>query len=130
QEAAKKEEEGVRAVASEANFAPELSRLAAKLAPERQDAKWSGNQARRRWLVQWILNPKVHHPRTRMPYTHLTPEEAADVAAWLLEQKAAGWDQPDVPEPSSDVLAELAKVYLLKAPGMTRLDVEDILQKQ
>jgi mono/diheme cytochrome c family protein len=129
-DATAKAEGGVPAVASEADFAPSLSRIAAKIAPERFDPKLGIEEAKRRWLIQWIFNPKVHHPRTRMPYTHLTPEEAADVAAWLLEQKVESWDQPDVPEPSSDALTELARVYLLKAPGMTRLDVDEILQKE
>lgn len=129
-EATAKAEGGVPAVASEADFGPNLSRLAAKIAPERVDAKGGIDEAKRRWLIQWILNPQVHHPRTRMPYTHLTPAEAADVAAWLLEQKAEGWNQPDVPEPSTALLTELARVYLLKAPGITRLDVDEILQKQ
>src|SRR5262249_13804918 len=124
-----KDEAGVPAVASEADFAPNLSRIAAKIAPEGVDDPKAKDEAKRRWLIQWILNPQVHFPRTRMPYTHLTVEEAADVAAWLLEQKVEGWEQQDLPEPTSDVLAELAKVYLLKAPGMTRLDVEQILQK-
>jgi mono/diheme cytochrome c family protein len=129
-DASTKAEGGVPAVASEADFAPNLSQLAAKIAPERYDPKLGIEEAKRRWLIQWIFNPKVHHPRTRMPYTHLTPAEAADVAAWLLAQKVEGWDQPNVPEPDSNVLTELAKVYLLKAPGITRLDVEGILQKE
>jgi mono/diheme cytochrome c family protein len=123
-------EGGIPAVASEADFGPDLSRIAAKIAPERFDPKLGMEEARRRWLIQWILNPKVHHPRTRMPYTHLTAEEAADVAAWLMEQRVTDWEQPEVPDPGSEVLAELARVYLLKAPGITRLDVDDILQKQ
>src|SRR5439155_9638385 len=65
-----------------ANFAPDLSRVAAKIAPQGGDAK-----ARRRWLVQWVLNPNVHHPRTRMPITHLTVAQACDVADWLLSQE-------------------------------------------
>ena len=70
----------VGAVESEANFGPELSRIADKLAPE----------TGRLWLVQWLMNPNVYHPRTRMPVTHLSPEQANDIAAWLLSQKT-GW---------------------------------------
>jgi mono/diheme cytochrome c family protein len=112
------------AVDSDANFAPDLSRLAAKIAPENGDA-----EARRRWLVQWILDPKIHWSRTRMPVTHLNPEQASEVAAWLLNQPAEGWDaQQDLAAPSSKALADLARVYLLKAPGMTHQDVDEILQ--
>jgi cytochrome c2 len=113
----------VPAVEGEANFGPDLSRIAAKIAPENGDAN-----AKRRWLVQWILNPKVHFPRTRMPYTHLKPDEAAAVAAWLLSQPPDGWDiQQDVPAPDHQTLVDLAKVYLVKAPGMTRGDADEIL---
>src|SRR5262249_5664709 len=58
-----KKGDGVEAVTSEANFAPDLSRLVDKLKP--------GDDGRR-WLVQWLLNPSIYHPRTRMPFTHLT----------------------------------------------------------
>jgi mono/diheme cytochrome c family protein len=117
-----KSEDGVPTVSSDADFGPDLSRLAAKIAPEGNDAG-----ARRRWLIQWILNPKRHHPRTRMPITFLTPKQAADVAAWLLQQQVGDWQQADVPDPKPEVLQELAKVYMLKAPGMTRAEVEKML---
>jgi len=111
------------AVDSDANFGPDLSRLAAKIAPEVKDP-----DAKRRWLIQWILNPNIHFPRTRMPITHLKAEEAADVAAWLLSQPAEGWDaQEDVPAPRPEAIVDLARVYLLKAPGMTHEDVREIL---
>ena len=50
------EGEGKMSVAGEANFGPNLSRVAAKIKPE------LGNDGRR-WLFQWILNPNIHHPR-------------------------------------------------------------------
>ncbi len=113
------------AVSSEAIFGPDLSRIAAKIAPEDGDA-----DAKRRWLVQWILDPEIHHPRTRMPVLILTVNEAADVAAWLLSQEVKDWQPKELPEPTSDALASLARVFLLKAPGMTSLDAEEILQKE
>src|SRR5262249_32464614 len=89
----------------------------------------------RTWLVQWIMNPNIHHPRTRMPITHLTAEQAAAVADWLLSQEVkgtdapnpGGWDVPDPAAPGTDDLVALARVYLAKAPGMTHQDVEEIL---
>jgi mono/diheme cytochrome c family protein len=111
-------------VPGDANFAPDLSRVAAKIAPERGDNPHKALL----WLTQWVFDPKNHHPRTRMPVTHLTVQEAEDVASWLLSQPANGWDMnQDLPAPSSQALANLAKVYLLKAPGMTRLEAEAIL---
>src|SRR5436309_2064866 len=69
-------------------------------------------------------------PPTRMPVTHLTPEEAAAVAAWLLSVPVDDWDQHEVPAPKSETLAALTNVYLIKAPGMTKADVRNILDRQ
>jgi mono/diheme cytochrome c family protein len=111
-------------VQGEATFGPDLSRIAAKIAPQRG----ANPDKARLWLTQWVYDPNWHSSRTRMPVTHLTVQEANDVAAWLLAQPAEGWDaEKDLPVPSSQTLADLAKVYLLKAPGMTRAEIEEIL---
>jgi mono/diheme cytochrome c family protein len=116
-------------VTSDASFGPELSRIGDKLAPV------ADKVTARRWLVQWILNPNIYHPRTRMPITHLSVGEANDVATWLLSQKS-GWKGEEPSVPSSDgtgrtpTLADfkaLARVYLAKAPGMTRTDTDRFL---
>jgi mono/diheme cytochrome c family protein len=117
---------GVGAALGEANFGPNLSRIAAKIAPEIADEKGM-EEAKRRWIVQWVLNPTVYHPRTRMPITHLTPEEAGDVAEWLLSQKVTDWNDKGANEPTKEDLVALARVYLGKAPAFTRADVEAIL---
>jgi len=113
---------GVGAAHGEANFGPNLSRLAAKIAPEIGDP-----DGQRRWLIQWILNPSVYHPRTRMPITHLSPQDAADVAEWLLSQKVTDWDDKGPETPATADLIALARLYLGKAPGFTHLDVENFL---
>jgi len=117
------------AVNGQQTFAPNLSRIAAKIAPEGKD--------KRRWLVQWILNPNVHSPRTRMPITHMNAEDASAIADWLLSQSPEGqavrfsevenWNTADVPDPSLQTLANLAKIHLLKAPGFTQVDVDEVL---
>ena len=113
---------GVGAALGEANFGPNLSRIAAKIAPE-----IGGEDAKRRWLIQWVLNPTVYHPRTRMPITHLSPEDASDVAEWLLSQKVTDWDDKGPETPATADLIALARLYLGKAPGFTHLDVENFL---
>jgi mono/diheme cytochrome c family protein len=117
---------GVAAAPGEANFAPNLSRVAAKIAPEIADEKGM-EEAKRRWIVQWVLNPTVYHPRTRMPITHLTPEQAGDVAEWLLSQKVTDWNEKGPNEPTKEDFVNLARVYLGKAPGFTRVEVDEIL---
>ncbi len=109
-------------VHGDANFGPNLSRIAAKITPEGGDDK-----AKRRWLVQWVLNPNVHHARTRMPVTHLKVNEAADIAEWLLSEKVTDWDEKDVAAPDRQALVALARVYLLKVQGMTRAEVDEYL---
>jgi mono/diheme cytochrome c family protein len=84
-------------------------------------------EAKRRWIVQWVLNPTVYHPRTRMPITHLSPEDAVDVAEWLLSQKVTDWDEKGPKEATKKDLVDLARVYLAKAPAFTRADVDAIL---
>jgi mono/diheme cytochrome c family protein len=118
--------QGVGAALGDANFGPNLSRIAAKIAPEIADEKGI-EEAKRRWIVQWVLNPTVYHPRTRMPITHLTPEDAADVAEWLLSQKVTDWNEKGPAEPTKEDFVALARVYLAKAPAFTRADVDAIL---
>jgi cbb3-type cytochrome oxidase cytochrome c subunit len=117
---------GVNAAPSEANFGPNLSRLAAKIAPEVAGVK-DMEEAKRRWIVQWVLNPSVYHPRTRMPITYLTLEQAADMTEWLLDQKVTDWHDKGPNEPAKEDLVALARVYLGKAPDFTRADVDAIL---
>src|SRR5262249_20810051 len=81
----------------------------------------------RRWVIQWLLNPNVYHPRTRMPVTFLTPAQAADVAEWLLSQKVTDWKERGPAKPTREELVRLARVYLAKAPGFTSQDVNDVL---
>jgi cytochrome c peroxidase len=101
------------AVTSEALFGPNLSQVAAKLGKKQGDAD------ARKWLRQWIIDPHVHSPRSRMPVTHLTAKEAADVAAWLLAQPPEDlgdeWMTLEVGAPSDEVLQNLARAYLVSA---------------
>jgi mono/diheme cytochrome c family protein len=115
---------GSPGVTGQADYGPDLSRLAAKIAPEA-----GGAEAKRAWLVQWIINPRVHFPRARMPYTYLSVAEADAVAAWFLSQQVSDWQQKNIDAPRPETLTELAKVYLAKAPGMTRGEVDDALTR-
>ncbi|MGL4552803.1 MAG: c-type cytochrome, partial [Gemmataceae bacterium] len=107
---------------SDANFGPELSRIAEKLAPA------ADKTTARAWLVQWIINPNVYHPRTKMPITHLTAEQANDIATWLLAHKpTTPYEVKDPGAPALRELVDLARVYLAKAPGVTRKDLDEYL---
>jgi mono/diheme cytochrome c family protein len=55
--------------------------------------------------------------------------EADAVAAWLMSQPVNDWNQKNIDAPTPQTLTELARVYLLKAPGMTRSDVDEALTR-
>jgi mono/diheme cytochrome c family protein len=99
------------AVAGRDHFGPDLSRVHLKLGTKRGD-----QASARHWLVQWLLDPTVHNPRTFMPNTQLTAQDADDIAAWLLNQPDDGWKGPDVPPPDVETLRNLARAYLGKRP--------------
>ncbi|MFL5329556.1 MAG: c-type cytochrome [Gemmataceae bacterium] len=105
------------AIVGESYFGPELSGVAGKLNSKK-------------WLVQWLLNPMVHSPRTLMPNVHLTLEEANDVASWLLSQPAKTdpeWDTLAVAPAERETLADMARMYLRKA-GLTTREVENAVK--
>jgi len=115
------------AIPSEADFGPNLTQVKEKLVKDGKDTKQA-----RIWLTNWLKNPTVHSPRTRMPVTHLSDQEAADIAAWLLAQDIPAdekthkisedlqgdkWATPvetAVPPPSDKDLQDLARVYLVR----------------
>ena len=90
------------AMMGEAIFGPNLSQIVDKLGTKKGD-----KESARKWLIQWIMEPQVHSPRSRMPVTHLTNTEAADVAAWLLSQQALDvgpeWTDLTVLEPDEKI---------------------------
>ncbi|HYV34526.1 MAG TPA: c-type cytochrome, partial [Gemmataceae bacterium] len=110
------------AAPSEADFGPNLTQIKGKLVPK------DGNTDHARiWLLNWLKNPTIHSPRTKMPITHLTDQEAADIGAWLLAQnvpidektgkpsedyQSDKWATLNVPAPDNKDLENLAKVYL------------------
>jgi mono/diheme cytochrome c family protein/cbb3-type cytochrome oxidase cytochrome c subunit len=116
----------VPGVHSEALFGPNLSQVAVKLGTTPGD-----KQSARTWLIQWIKDPHVHSPRSRMPVTHLTDDQAADIAEWLLSQPprdlGAEWDSTNVPEPDMPKLQELARVYLVRL--LPKSDIETLFTK-
>jgi cytochrome c2 len=110
--------DGLPEIPGEAQFGPNLSQLPAKLGTKPGD-----KESARVWLMYWIKDPHVHHPRTRMPVTHLTNDEVADVAEWLLnqapQQLGKEWDTLEVGNPDLHKMEQLARIYLEKrlSPG-------------
>src|SRR3954447_2761147 len=69
------------------------------------------------------MNPNVYHPRTRMPITHLSAAQANDVATWILSHKT-GWKGNEPARPDDAAVRALTRLNLLRAPGLTRADVD------
>src|SRR5262249_14328708 len=119
--------QGAPAVTGPATFGPNLSEVAYKLGTKAGD-----RASARLWLIQWVLNPNVHHPRTRMPVTHLNEKDAADVASWLLEQGKEWADGEGkqvlgmkVDPPKRDTLKRLARLLLRRT--RSQQEVDDVL---
>lgn len=124
--------ESLPAVFGEAHFGPTLDQIRAKLGTARARGDTSeptDTASARRWLIHWVTNPTLHSPRTRMPITHLTDQEAADVAEWLLSQDPAAldpqaweeWKKTQVPAPDEKTLEKLAEVYLVRIVSQREL---------
>jgi mono/diheme cytochrome c family protein len=110
-----KADQDLSKIDSQAHFGPDLSRVAAKLGNQPAD-----KASARRWLAQWIMDPKIHSPRTYMPVTHLALEETTAIADWLLSQESKPVELP--PSLNMEALKSLARISLEKS--MSRQDVD------
>ncbi len=113
-------------VRGEAVFGPNLTDIHYKLSPFNPDQPGKA-EAARAWLIQWIVDPHVHSPRSRMPVTHLKPEEAADIAAWFFSQGPDGmpplqFAEEKVATPAKPELQSLARVYLTRMLSKRDMD--------
>ena len=66
-----------------ADFGPNLSSMAAKF-PTRDQGQ--------AWLTNWIFAPESYHNGSLMPNLQLAPQEAADLAAFILSARA-DWNE-------------------------------------
>ena len=108
---------------SVAEFGPELSDVHAKLI--RREAAGQAEQpaaeSNFEWLYGWILHPERYHPRTKMPNLYLSPEDAADIAAYLLQGEPGQY--PDLATRINDEdLNELVRLYLQKSQTVAQVD--------
>ncbi len=92
---------------------PELSGVGTKLMSGR-----SKEQARK-WLYSWLIDPRHYSSYTVMPRLRLSPQDALDLAEYLLAQKRqqakAGDDPWKAKEiaPDNDKVSELVAFFLL-----------------
>jgi mono/diheme cytochrome c family protein len=110
------------ALHNDTNFGPNLSRIISKLGTKPDDP-----QSARKWLINWLLSPTSHNPRTLMPYTQITEADADDIASWLLAQKS-DFPRVHVEEPDLATLKALAQVWLEKS--LTRRQIKTVLEEE
>ena len=71
-----------------ADFGPNLSNIAAKFQSQPEGLKWLSN---------WIGAPEKYHPKSLMPNLQLSPQDAADIASWILSVPGEWPVKVDVP---------------------------------
>ncbi|MFI5380804.1 MAG: c-type cytochrome [Tepidisphaerales bacterium] len=85
------------------------------------------------WLQQWLLDPQRHSPGTLMPSLRLSPDDALDLACYLLAQRrsslspADSWRTAEI-APDPDKTAFLVAQFLAgqyDAPTAARKAVDD-----
>src|SRR5262245_8983987 len=104
-------------------YGPALDGVGAKLKPE--------------WIFAWVQDPKSMWPETKMPSLRLPPQEAADIAAYLMTlTKTPERFRPGVPVVDRVGLEKQAKTFLASsrplkvaeetAQGLDRKDPETL----
>ena len=100
-----------------ADFGPNLSNMAAKFTSKPEGLKWLSN---------WIAGPEKYHPKSLMPNLQLSPQDAADIASWILSVPGEWPVKVEVPAKESKEVAEavdeLVKLYVSKSGSFKKAD--------
>ncbi|MFA5060069.1 MAG: c-type cytochrome [Candidatus Omnitrophota bacterium] len=94
-----------------------------------------GSKSSKKWLFDWLKNPKRYHPQTRMPNLRLSDEEAANITEYLSADKNNDFMNVKVPEIDPVILNEIVKDFLKKEntsaqmeEKLTKMNSEEKLQ--
>jgi cytochrome c2 len=84
------------------------------------DLRGVASKVNREWLYAWIKDPKSYWPQTRMPNLRLSDQDAADIAAYMVDdpdgyfhEVPAGWAEKASPL-DLEALREQARWYFNK----------------
>ncbi len=95
---------------AQADFGPNLSNMA---------DKFQSKPAGLKWLSNWIGAPEKYHPKSLMPNLQLAPQDAADIASWILSVPGEWPVKVEVPPKESkevtEAVDELVKLYVSKS---------------
>lgn len=78
-----------------------------------------GSKTNQDWLKDWLKDPSRYHPQTKMPDMRLSDKEAADIAAYLSQDKSAQSSKP-VPVVNEAILDNIVIDFLKKSTSMDR----------
>jgi len=79
-----------------------------------------GTKATPAWLYNWLKDPNRYHPQTRMPNLRLTDQEAADVVAFLSEDKNNEFIQEPIPAVNEEIINNIVRDFMVKANTMVQ----------
>jgi len=71
-----------------------------------------GSKTTKKWLFNWLKDPYSYHPDTKMPNLRLSDREAADIAAYLIQDKNSTFDDISVPNPDNAILDQITSDFL------------------
>ncbi|MEK8023172.1 MAG: c-type cytochrome [Candidatus Hydrogenedentota bacterium] len=91
---------------------PELTGLATKTSAD--------------WVYNWIRNPHAFSPNTRMPDLRLTDQEAADVTAYLMQNRNEEFNT-EIPPLDEKILNGIMLEFLAK--NMTNAQAKETIEK-
>ena len=74
-----------------------------------------GSKVSAEWLYEWLMDPQAYMPDTKMPNLRLEPQQAKDIAAYLLEDKNESFDNLPAHDFDLAVLDELTTNWLKKS---------------
>ncbi len=75
----------------------------------------AGSKLSADWLYAWLKDPKQYNPETRMPSMRLTDREAADITAYLMEQRKPDFEGLEIPAINAEARDGLVVGYLRSA---------------
>ena len=73
-----------------------------------------GSKTTKSWLYNWLKNPKNFSHKTRMPDLRLSDQEAADIAAYLINDQDQNVMTAELPPVDERELNEIAEEFLTK----------------
>jgi cytochrome c2/predicted nucleic acid-binding Zn-ribbon protein len=88
------------------DFFPQINRL------NGPNLVGTGSKVDAGWLFAWLKDPKSYNPKTRMPNLRLTDAEAADLVAFLMQQREQAYDDLEAPTVDGAVRDQLVLEYL------------------